>query len=69
MKAEYVNSFYAATKNVFQLLVDIEPKRGDLKVVDSLSNDKDANVELGVKGDIKGKVLFSFPKKYDFGNG
>lgn len=62
MKAEYVNSFYAATKNVFQLLVDIEPKRVDLKVVDSLSNDKDANVELGVKGDIKGKVLFSFPK-------
>jgi len=62
MKSEYVNSFYAATKNVFQLLVDMEPKRGDLKVVNNLSNDKDANVELGVKGDLKGMVLFSFPK-------
>ena len=27
MKAEYINSFYKATKEVFQLLVDIEPKR------------------------------------------
>lgn len=62
MKAEYVNSFYKATKEVFQLLVDIEPKRGELKLVEELKNSKDANVKLGVKGDLKGAILFSFPK-------
>jgi chemotaxis protein CheX len=63
MKAEYINSFYKATKEVFQLLVDIEPKRGELKLIEELANDKDANVKLGVKGDLKGSILFSFPKE------
>ncbi|HOL87082.1 MAG TPA: chemotaxis protein CheX [Defluviitoga tunisiensis] len=62
MKAEYVNSFYKAAKDVLQLMVDIEPQRGDLKLVEDLANNKDANVELGVIGDLKGKILFSFPK-------
>lgn len=62
MKVEYVNSFYKAAKDVFQLLVDIEPQRGDLKVVEDLSSHMDANVELGVVGDLNGTILFSFPK-------
>lgn len=62
MKVEYVNSFYKAAKDVFQLMVDIDPLRGDLRVVDDMSSTKDANVELGVIGDLKGKILFSFPK-------
>jgi len=47
---------------VFQLMVDIEPQRGELKLVENLCNNKDANIELGVVGDLKGKILFSFPK-------
>jgi len=62
MKSEYINSFYKATKDVLRLLVDIEPQRGDLKVVNCFASNKDANVELGVKGDLKGKILFSFPQ-------
>lgn len=62
MKSEYVNSFYQAIKDVFRLLVDIEPQRGDLKVVSNFTSNKDANVELGVKGDLKGVILFSFPQ-------
>lgn len=69
MKAEYINSFYKAAKDVFQLMVDIEPQRGELKLVENLCNNKDANIELGVVGDLKGKILFSFPKRYDSGNG
>jgi len=30
--------------------------------VENLCNNKDANIELGVVGDLKGKILFSFPK-------
>ena len=62
MKVEYVNPFYKATKDVFQLLVDMEPTRGELKVVEELTSNKDAIVKLGVVGDLKGEILFSFPK-------
>ena len=63
MKAEYINSFYRATKDVLQMMIDISPERGDLKMVNGLTNNKDANVELGVTGDLSGTILFSFPKK------
>lgn len=62
MKAEYINSFYKATLDVFKLMLDIEPKRGDLKLVENKAQFKDANVLLGVTGDLKGSILFSFPK-------
>lgn len=62
MKAEYVNSFYKATKDVFQLMLDIDPQKEDLKVVEDMVGSKDASVVLGVTGDLKGTILFSFPK-------
>ncbi|WP_026894692.1 chemotaxis protein CheX [Clostridiisalibacter paucivorans] len=63
MKSEYVNSFYKATKDVFNLMLDIDTERGDLKVVEGMVSSKDANVILGVTGDLKGTILFSFPKE------
>jgi len=61
MKAEYINSFYKATLDVFKLMLDIEPKKGDLKVVEDMICSKDVNVLLGVTGDLKGSILFNFP--------
>lgn len=62
MKAEYINSFFKATKDVFKLMLDIEPHRKDIKVLDDMVCSKEANVSLGVTGDLKGTVLFGFPK-------
>lgn len=62
MKAEYVNSFFKATKDVFQLMLGIDPQKGNLKVVEDMISSKDANVVLGVTGDLKGTILFGFPK-------
>lgn len=62
MKAEYVNSFYGAVQDVFKLMLDLEVERGDLSVVEGLTSSKDANISLGVTGDLKGTVLFSFTK-------
>lgn len=62
MKAEYVNSFYKATKDVFQLMLDMDTQKGNLKVVEDMVSSKDANVALGVTGDLSGTILFSFPK-------
>lgn len=60
MKAEYINSFYLATKNVFKLMLDLDVEMGKLKVLEGMSNSKDANVILGVTGDIRGNVAFGF---------
>jgi len=60
MRAEYVNAFYKATEDVFHLMLDLDVKRGDIKVVEGLINSKNANVVLGITGDLKGSVLFSF---------
>lgn len=62
MKAEYINSFYGATKEVFRLMLDQEVERGDLKLIQGLSSSKDANIMLGVTGDLQGTVFFNFTK-------
>ncbi|MGY0374702.1 chemotaxis protein CheX [Clostridium sp. JNZ J1-5] len=62
MKAEYINSFYQATRDVFHLMLDIDIQRGNLALAEGMVSSKDANVVLGVTGDLKGTILFSFPK-------
>lgn len=62
MKAEYVNSFYKATQDVFNLMLDLDVERGNIKVVEGLVSSRNANVVLGVTGDLNGSILFSFTK-------
>ena len=47
MRAEYINSFFKATKDVFNLMLDIDPVKKDLQVVEDLIASKDASVMLG----------------------
>ncbi|AKL94850.1 CheC domain containing protein [Clostridium aceticum] len=63
MKAESVNSFYQATKDVFKLMLDLGIEQGKLGIVEDMVLSKDANVVLGVTGDLRGTILFSFPKE------
>ncbi|QNO14083.1 chemotaxis protein CheX [Alkalicella caledoniensis] len=63
MKAEYINPFFLATKEVLQMMLDVETERGQLEVLDGMIANKDVNVLLGVTGDLKGSILFSFPEK------
>lgn len=63
MRAEYINSFYKATQDVFQLMLDLEVKKNDIKVVEDMVSSKDANAILGVTGDLQGSILFSFTKE------
>ena len=43
-------------------MLDLEVERGDLKVVDNMVYSKDANIFIGVTGDLKGSILFGFTK-------
>ena len=62
MKAEYVNAFYKATVDVFRMMIDIEVEQGQISITEGLISSRDANVILGVTGDLRGSILFSFPK-------
>ncbi|NMA86647.1 MAG: chemotaxis protein CheX [Tissierellia bacterium] len=60
MKAEYINSFYIATQDVFKLMFDLDVEKNGLTVVEDMVPVKDLSVSLGVTGDLKGTILFSF---------
>ncbi len=62
MKVEYVNAFYKATVDVLKMMVDIDVDQGQISVTEGLIPSREANVILGVTGDLRGSILFSFPK-------
>ena len=60
MKAEHINSFYTAIQEVFKLMLDLEVEKGNLKVIEDMVSSREANVLLGITGDLQGTVLFAF---------
>lgn len=62
MKVEYINPFYLATQDVFNRMLDVDIERGKLKVVEEMVAGREANVLIGMAGDLSGSVLYSFPK-------
>jgi chemotaxis protein CheX len=62
MKVEYINPFFQATRDVFKMMLDLDTKRGELGVVEELVPVQEANVVIGVTGDLSGSLLYSFPK-------
>ena len=63
MKAEYINAFYVATRDVFSCMLDIDTQRGELGLVEDMITGREANVIIGMTGDLTGSVLYSFPDK------
>lgn len=62
MKVEYINPFYKATIDVFRIMLNLDVQRGQLRAVEELSPVSEANVVIGVTGDLRGSLLYSFPK-------
>ncbi len=62
MKAEYLNPFMQATNDVFMMMLGLNMKKKDLKLQKELSCSNDANIMLGITGDLQGSILFGFPK-------
>lgn len=62
MNVEHINAFYQATKNVLKLMTNVDVRMGQPKAVEGMVSSKEANVMLGVIGDLEGSVLFAFPK-------
>lgn len=60
MKVEYLNPIIDATINVFKTMLQIEPVRGDISVEEGKISDKEVNVIIGLTGDLKGSIIYSF---------
>lgn len=63
MKVEYLNPIISATNQVFQTMLQLTPERGEISVTEGKLSDKEVNVIIGITGDIKGSIIYSFPKK------
>lgn len=62
MRAEYINPFYQAIIDVFKVMLNLGLKRGEIKAVEELVPVSEANVVIGVTGDLRGSLLYSFPR-------
>ncbi len=63
MRAECINSFYRATQDIFERMMDLKTEKAELGVVEEMIAGKEANVVIGMTGDLYGSVLYSFPKE------
>jgi len=62
MKAEYVNPFYQATKEVFKLMLDLDVSKAQLEALKH-SEDKTVSVTIGITGDLNGTITYTFPEE------
>ena len=60
MDAKYLNPIISATDAVFQTMLSVEPEKGNVSLQEDLVTDKEANVIIGMTGDVKGSIVYSF---------
>ena len=60
MDANYLNPIISATDAVFQTMLSVEPEKGNVSLQEDLVTDKEANVIIGMTGDVKGSIVYSF---------
>lgn len=63
MKADYINSFYTATNNVFAMMLGVRIERGNLKMAREVEEGKYIGILVDVKGRLKGCVYYIFPEE------
>lgn len=60
MDVRYLNPVIAATDSVFQTMLAVKPEKQNVSVGTELVTNKEVNVIIGMIGDIKGSIVFSF---------
>jgi len=63
MDVTYLNPILDATSNVFKTMMQLETERGNIELRNEIITDNEANVIIGLTGDIKGSIVYSFSKK------
>lgn len=63
MDVKYLNPIIAATDSVFETMLSLKPEKGKMSFQEELITDKEANVIIGMTGDIKGSIVYSFSEE------
>ena len=63
MKADFVNPIYQAATEVLSTMLNLDVNRKGLKTSEELISGNEANVSIGVTGELSGTILFSFKKE------
>lgn len=63
MKVEYINPFYQAANEVLANMLQLNVKKGNLETRSNVVSSKKTNISIGVTGDLKGSVVFSFSEE------
>ncbi len=63
MKAEYVNPFFHATREVFKLMLDLDINRCDRAKSESCFIGKEVSAVIEITGDLTGIILYRFPEE------
>ncbi|KXS49919.1 chemotaxis protein CheX [Halanaerobium congolense] len=63
MDVKYLNPIIAATDSVFETMLSLKPEKGKMSVQEELITDKEANVIIGMTGDIRGSIVYSFSEE------
>jgi chemotaxis protein CheX len=63
MRVEYINPFVEATFNVLKEVLNIDIKRGDLKLKNTTMQIQGVAAMVGLAGDVEGRVLFDMTRE------
>ncbi|MDR1400656.1 MAG: chemotaxis protein CheX [Treponema sp.] len=63
MRVEYINPFVESTFNVLKEVLNIDIKRGDLKLKNTSMQIQGVAAMVGLAGDVQGRVLFDMSQE------
>jgi len=63
---EFLQPFFLAADNVFENMFNLKIKCGLLQYHERYVSTREANINIGVTGDLSGSVIYSFSKKLAF---
>jgi len=64
LKVEQINPIYIASRDVFKKMFGWDVEKGQLQIVEEIDTRNMTNVSIGITGDLKGTILFSFPEGF-----
>ncbi|MFP4460927.1 MAG: chemotaxis protein CheX [Thermotogota bacterium] len=62
MKVEHINPIYTASRDVFKKMFGWDVEKRNLQIVEEIETKNTTNVSIGITGDLKGTIMFSFPE-------
>lgn len=63
MKADYITPVYTASKDVFKNMLGWEIIKGNIQLVKEIHTHSKINISIGITGELRGIILFSFPEE------